>query len=305
MLTSQPSSSLSSLRRRRPLSRRTSTELYRAFERWAFDAKGYSRDTRRNYYLTGLRAEKYLRQARSTSLLYADAKDLKAFLFSLPATAASRNQARNGLVALFSFFIDQGLCDSNPAQGLPRLPTPEKLPRPLGPQQARNAEKVSETFPPQERMLFKTALYTGMRRAELLRFEWTMIEEGWIRFTGKGNKERMIPLHRNLETELNAWRGQCPSPRWVFPSPLDPTRHASSSWALDRFRALGDMIGVEKLHPHRFRHTFATQTLNSGADIATVGSLMGHSKLSTTQRYAKVREPRLQRAIETLDYRST
>jgi site-specific recombinase XerD len=285
------------------MSNRRTHELYRAFSKWGWDAKGYTPRTRYQYYILALRAEAWMREHRGRSLAWASEKDLKAFVFSLEPSAASRNGARAGLIALFEFFIEQGVTDHNPARGLPRLPTPRPLPKALAAEEADKMLGVARALQPEVAALFFTFAYAGLRIAELQKLEWRNIgHDGWIRFTGKGNKDRAVPVHAELEPLLAKWKVECPSVRWVFPSPRDPDRPMSFTTIRRHVREIGETIGSD-VHPHVMRHTIATRMLETGADLRTVQEFLGHASVSTTQIYTRVRSPRVADAMKRVTYK--
>lgn len=286
------------------MAERTTHELFRAFNRWGYDEKGYAPYTRYEYYLIVLRAEAWLRQHRNRSLVYADAKDLKAFLFSTMPSARNRNHIRSALVAAFEFFEAQGLSRINYAKTLPRLPEPRGIPKPIEHEEAMKLIGLVETLP--NRMweaMIKTFLYTGMRKMELRALERSHVSGDWIHMYGKGNKERSIKVHPELRRALDKWLIENPSAKWVFPSPRDPEKQISESALNRKVHALGEAIGIARLHPHRFRHTAATRMLERGADLRTVQVFLGHSSPQTTAVYTKVRNPRLAEAIDRLDFK--
>jgi site-specific recombinase XerD len=89
--------------------------------------------------------------------------------------------------------------------------------------------------------------------------------------------------------------------RWVFPSDRRLGQPESRTWIRVRLHEVGDMVGIH-LHPHLFRHTVATELLESGADIRDVQAFLGHASISTTQIYTQVRPARLQEAVERLSF---
>lgn len=288
------------------MSNRKTHELYRAFSKWGWDAKGYTPRTRYQYYLTALRAEGWMREHRGKSLVWATTQDLKAFLFSLEATAFTRNGARGALIAVFEFFAEQGITDLNPARQLPRLPVPRPLPKALGAAQADKLNAIALSLQLEVAAIFLTFSYAGLRLSEVRNLEWRNIEEdGWIRFEGKGRKERAVPIHAELAAILGKWKIECPSARWVFPSPLDPEKRASITWIRNQVVSIGEAAGIE-LHPHVLRHTAATRLLETtGGDIRTVQEFLGHSNVSTTTVYTRVRPARLGDAMKGFTYKET
>jgi site-specific recombinase XerD len=136
----------------------------------------------------------------------------------------------------------------------------------------------------------------GLRASEALGVNWGDIEldGGFVRVTGKGQKERMVPIGRQAIEALNLYRTACRRPgagepvfvtRW---GRLSQRQLAKDFAALTRIAALGQQVT-----PHMLRHSFATHLLERGADLRVVQELLGHSRLTTTEIYTKVTARRL------------
>lgn len=243
---------------------------------------------------------------RKKSILWANVKDLKTWLFSTPANATTRNHYRQAIVALYAFLEEREYVNANHALHLPRLPQPIPLPKSLSAGQAHAVEQAVQLFDPIIRCLRLVFLYVGLRKTEARLLEWNRVdlEDAWIRFTAKGNHERVRPLPPQVLRQLRSWREECPDPRWVFPSPYGQIRGkaVSETWVRNKIRAVGVEAGLPDLHPHVLRHTFATRLLETGAHVRQVQELLGHASLQTTQVYLSVRPMNLREAVEGLDY---
>jgi integrase/recombinase XerD len=142
---------------------------------------------------------------------------------------------------------------------------------------------------------------TGLRVSELvnLKFEQISFRQGVVRITGKGNKERLVPVGE----EAMAWLGnymiqarksilgerQCD---YLFVTNRGDSMTRQAFWHIIKRHA--KKAGIDKeLSPHTLRHAFATHLLNHGADLRVVQLLLGHSDLSTTQIYTHIARERL------------
>jgi len=139
---------------------------------------------------------------------------------------------------------------------------------------------------------------------------WSNVEdhgqEAWLRFVGKRQRERVVPIHPELRGVLKYWVTLANSPEWVWPSPFPSRRRypVSKTWVQERVREAGNMAGIEGLHPHAFRHSAATFLLEAtGGDLRTVQEFLGHSSPACTAIYAMVRPARLKEAVEKLELR--
>lgn len=152
-----------------------------------------------------------------------------------------------------------------------------------------------------DRVLFEVLYATGLRVSELVGLLLTQInlQQGVLRVTGKGNKERLVPLGEVavnwlekyiLNTRADILNGKVTDALFVTRRGSAMTRQAF--WYLIKRYAFQAEI-VSTISPHTLRHAFATHLLNHGADLRVVQMLLGHSNLSTTQIYTHVAQARL------------
>lgn len=280
--------------------------LLAEFARWGYDTRGWGQNTREKYVGRAKALERWLRENRHKSVLWANAKDLKAWLFSTPANAVTRNHYRQAIVAFYAFLQEHEYVETNHALQLPRLPQPIPLPKALTAKQAFAVEKAAKLHEPMIEVLILVYLYILVRKSEARLLEWRNIDldSKWVNFTAKGGKERVLPIPKRLLKALRAWREECPDPRWVFPSSYGKMRGRalSSSWVRVHVRQVGADAGVPDLHPHQLRHTAATRLLEKGVDVRVLQELLGHASLQTTQIYLRVRPLNLRGALDELDY---
>lgn len=142
---------------------------------------------------------------------------------------------------------------------------------------------------------------TGLRVSELvnLRLDQVSLRQGVVRITGKGNKERLVPVGEEamswLEKYLGTTRPSILSGRqsnFIFLTTRGESMTRQAFWHIIKRHA--QVAGISKtLSPHTLRHAFATHLLNHGADLRVVQLLLGHSDLSTTQIYTHIARERL------------
>jgi len=152
------------------------------------------------------------------------------------------------------------------------------------------------------------ALYaTGLRVSELvsLPVSAARTKAQFLQVTGKGNKERLVPLtdkakeamanYLALRSKQQKWRDN----PWLFPAQSASGHFTRQAFARD-LKALAANSGIEvaKVSPHVMRHAFASHLLQNGADLRAVQQLLGHSDISTTQIYTHVLDERLRRLVE-------
>ena len=151
---------------------------------------------------------------------------------------------------------------------------------------------------------------TGMRVTELVSLPRTVLagDERVFTITGKGGRERLVPLNSSARAALARYLGVGTDPaddvatmlktKWLFPS-----RAAEGHLTRQRFaqelKELSEAAGLdpERVSPHVLRHAFASHLLDRGADLRAVQQLLGHADISTTQIYTHVLEERLRRLV--------
>jgi site-specific recombinase XerD len=139
----------------------------------------------------------------------------------------------------------------------------------------------------------------GLRVSELcgLTLEAIDFSQGLLRVVGKGNKERIVPLHDTAMAALRRWRDEGRAATMTPTSPVSAcffNRRGTVLGPRDVQRLLDKRLGVGHIHPHALRHTFATHLLEGGADLRQVQELLGHESLTTTQLYTHVSKSHLQ-----------
>jgi integrase/recombinase XerD len=154
-----------------------------------------------------------------------------------------------------------------------------------------------------DRAMLELLYATGLRVSELvgIRLSEVSLQHGVIRITGKGNKERLVPMgeeaHDWIQTYLRDARPTLMQGKDIAEHVFVTTRGSGMTrqmfWVMIQRYALAAGI-VRHISPHTLRHAFATHLLNHGADLRVVQMLLGHSDLSTTQIYTHVAQARLQ-----------
>jgi site-specific recombinase XerD len=139
-------------------------------------------------------------------------------------------------------------------------------------------------------------LDTGIRASELctLTLENTFVKEGYIKVSGKGDKERMVAFgattKKALMRYLTTFRPQSDDPYLVLTSQGVITYTALNHC----IKRIGISVGIPRLHPHLFRHTFAVNYLMNGGDIMSLRLMLGHTDISVTQMYLHLAESHVQ-----------
>ena len=176
--------------------------------------------------------------------------------------------------------------------------TPKTLPRVMSEDQAKHlidgvgGGKPDRPYPERDRAIFELLYGCGIRVGELAGLSLDDIDfsERWLRVRGKGRKERQVPFVGKTREALERWLGarRAAADERALLVNRDGKRLSDRSIRnIVRFYA-GMLEGDSSIHPHSFRHAYATHLLADGADLRAIQELLGHASLSTTQKYTQV-----------------
>ncbi len=225
--------------------------------------------------------------------------DFRAWLAQLAReghVAASRARTLSAVRGLYGF-LDRGGVLHNAAIGIVRSPKlPKSLPKPLSERDAATLLEASETdwIGLRDRALFTLLYGAGLRISEALSLGRADLGDATLlRITGKGNKQRVVPLLPAIGGAVSAYLAACPyASSHLF---VGAKGEALNPGVAQRaMRGLRHQLQLpESATPHALRHSFATHLLTGGADLRAIQELLGHASLSTTQRYTEVESSRL------------
>jgi len=216
-----------------------------------------------------------------------------------PSTVARRAAA---LRRFFGFLVDDGLRKDDPSAALPRPRLERPLPRILDADEVGRIFEVAEDRaasgePAAVRNLALLELLygSGLRSSELVGLPRRAVRTGqpFLMVTGKGAKDRLVPISSRAEAAVAKWLNLAPGETlWLFPS---GKTHLSRVRLFQIVRAVAADAGIapERVSPHVLRHAFATHLLSGGADLRVLQSLLGHADIATTQIYTHVDSARL------------
>lgn len=229
-----------------------------------------------------------------------DADDIRAWLDHMMKTGAKRATVQRRLAAVKAFFRyrETTTGTASPARPLRSPKAERKLPSIMeGADIRRMIEFDAEDKRPQalrDRAIIETLYSTGLRVSELVGLDWRDIDEELAMVTvrsGKGNKDRVVPIGEPALDALKAWRSAMPI-AWESDGPviinLRGTRLTTRSVEMIVARRLIAAGIVGEITPHGLRHCFATHLLDNGADLRSIQEMLGHASLATTQRYTHV-----------------
>ena len=220
-----------------------------------------------------------------------------ADLYRRKLSPATMRRKLGALRSFFEFAVRAGEADLNTARLLATPKTPGTLPRVMTAEQTSNLLDSAARQPrgpstARDLAILEMLYGCGLRVSELVGANLDDIDFGerWLRVRGKGRKERQVPLPSKAAEALERYLATRPpktKERAVFVNPggrrlTDRTvRNIVKVYATH-------FAGDSSIHPHSFRHAYATHLLADGADLRAIQELLGHARLSTTQKYTKV-----------------
>ena len=269
---------------------------YLAIERGASPntVEGYGRDLAR--YVAWLAEEGATDPAEVT---VAQVEAHVAALSEVGLASASVERAVSAIKGFHRFMVAEQITANHPTADLPLPAKPRHLPLTLTREQVEAL--LDQPFPntaagQRDRAILETLYGCGLRVSELVGLDLRdiLLEEEMLRVFGKGSKERIVPVLGSakdaLEDYLARWRGKLASAKKpssaVFLNQRGGRISRQSAHAITE--RWGRYAGIEGLHPHTLRHSFATHLLEGGADLRIVQELLGHASISTTQLYTHV-----------------
>ena len=232
----------------------------------------------------------------------ADQEGVRAWVAQLEKSKVGPQRLRQHFAAL-KFLFGKTLARPEQVAFLSWPKDPKRLPTVLSASQVSALLGALES--PKYRVFFTTLYATGLRLKEACHLKTTDIDaaRGVIHVRlAKGGKERLVMLSPKLLVILRAyWKQERPAAPYLFPTktkkPLDPDM---ARRVLHRAAAAAG-LNSKQVTPHVLRHSFATELLESGADLRVIQVLLGHDNIQTTTRYARVSAALISKAKSPLD----
>ena len=259
--------------------------------------KKYSSCTVFSYQNDIYQFQDFLTENYSLSIEQTELKHIRNWILQLKSKnieSSSINRKLSALKSLFKFGLRNNHIKSNPCTKLQSLKTPKKLPVFFKTSELDTAlestENAKNDFAEIRNNIILEILYqTGIRRAELIGLKDSDFNffSLTLRIVGKGNKERIIPISKNLKVKAEEYINL---KNQIFDSPyfiLTDTGEQSYPNLIYRIvkSSMGEVSSLSKRSPHVIRHSFASSLLNNGAEISAVKELLGHANLAATQIY--------------------
>jgi integrase/recombinase XerC len=202
--------------------------------------------------------------------------------------------------SLFHFLAREGSVPTNVARLVKTPKSPRKVPTVASAEQTntlvdavvQGREELERPHPERDAVIFELLYGCGVRVSELVGMNLDDFDrsEQWIRIRGKGRKERQVPYGSKAASSLAKYlevRSGAPGERALLLNHRGKRLTSRGAHGIVKFYARM-VAGDSSLHPHSLRHAYATHLLSDGADLRAIQELLGHSQLSTTQKYTQV-----------------
>lgn len=237
--------------------------------------------------------------------------DLRAFAASLHDIGVSpRTQCRilSGVRSFYRFLLIDGYVAEDPTELLESPQTDGHLPEVLTTEEVDMLEQavdLSKWEGQRNKAILEVLFSCGLRVSELvtLRLSDLYLDERFIRVTGKGRKERLVPISESAVNQLRLWfDDRCRMD--IKPGEEDYVflnrrgAHLTRTMILIIVKRLGTEAGIKKtISPHTLRHSFATALLEGGADLRAIQAMLGHESIGTTEIYTHIDSHALRQEI--------
>lgn len=241
------------------------------------------------------------------------------YVTELGMSAHSQARILSGLKAFYKYLLFEDIIDKDPTSLLEGPKLGRKLPDTLSyPEIIKLFDKIDLSKPEggRNRAMLEVLYSSGLRVSELvdLRINNIYADTGFLLVTGKGNKERLVPIGRDalkyLDIYLQQIRGKSPlkPPKTGFDSFVFLNRNGGKLTRVMVFTIIKNLaiaIGLKKtISPHTFRHSFATHLIEGGADLRAVQEMLGHESITTTEIYTHLDRDYLRQVIQEFHPRS-
>ena len=289
-------------------------EYIKSYQSYLKIERGLSKNTIDNYSFDMERLCLFLTENQITvSPIMIDEETIQQFIYEVSKQLNPRSQARiiSGLKSFFSYLIFEDYRTNNPMELIESPKIGRKLPDTLSVQEIDaliSAIDLSSNEGERNRAMLETLYGCGLRVSELvaLKISDLFFEEGFIKITGKGNKQRFVPIgeltkkyillyQKTIRSKIDSKKG--------FEDTLFLNRRGRQLSRAMIFTIIKDLafkINLNKnISPHTLRHSFATHLLENGADLRSIQLMLGHESITTTEIYVHLDRTYLAQVMNT------
>ena len=275
--------------------------------------RGLSKNSIDNYALDVKKLIAYLEDHDiNESPLTINTDALQQFNYEIAKVVNERTQSRilSGLRSFFSFLIFEDYRASNPLDLIESPKIGRKLPDTLSEFEIDNLIGAIDLSTPEgerNRAILETLYGCGLRVSELtyLKMSDLFFDEGFIKVTGKGDKQRFVPILKNTQKYINIYINDIRNHLKIQPGHEDTLflnrrgKQLTRAMIFTIIKQLAEKTGLKKsISPHTFRHSFATHLLQNNADLRSIQMMLGHESITTTEIYVHLDKSHLSKIVE-------
>ncbi len=276
--------------------------------------RGLSANSIKNYSLDLVKLINYLdvNEIQISPIKITD-KTIQEFIYSASKDLNARSQSRliSGLRSFFSYLVFEDYRKDNPLDLMESPKIGRKLPDTISIEEVDRiiaAVDLSKNEGERNRAIIETLYGCGLRVSELidLKLSDLFFEEGFIKVTGKGDKQRFVPISEYTVKFINIYKDEVRVHQDIKPEATDTLflnrrgNRLTRAMIFTIVRRLTEAAGIKKkVSPHTFRHSFATHLLENGADLRAIQQMLGHESITTTEVYVHVDRSHLREVMET------
>ncbi len=251
------------------------------------------------------------RNEMGISPIHLSEKNIQEFIYQVAKEVSPRSQSRiiSGLRGFFSYLIFEGYRKTNPLELMESPKMGKKLPQTLSEEEVDAIIEAIDLSHPQgtrNKAILETLYGCGLRVSELitLKISDLFFEEGFIKVTGKGDKQRFVPIAPPTIKYISLYMHEVRVHRKNEQTTTDTLflnrrgKPLTRAMIFAMVKDLTEKAGIQKtVSPHTFRHSFATHLLKHGADLRSIQQMLGHESITTTEIYAHVDKSHLSKVM--------
>ena len=238
---------------------------------------------------------------------------IQQFIYEIAKVVNARSQSRiiSGLRSFFNYLIFEDYIKVNPLEQIESPKIGRKLPDTLSEEDINKLISAIDLSKPQgerNRAMLETLYSCGLRVSELvgLKISDLFFDEGFLKVTGKGDKQRFVPIVPNTQKLITVYKEQVRVHLPIQPNHQDILflnrrgKQLTRAMIFTIIKDLAECISLNKnISPHTFRHSFATHLLENGADLRAIQLMLGHESITTTEIYMHVDKRHLKEVMNT------
>ena len=261
--------------------------------------RGLSENSITSYENDINKLKSFLNDKGKISPLNVSADHIKEFVYSISKEVKANSQSRiiSGLKSFYDYLLFEKLIKINPVSNIESPKLRRKLPSTLSIEEINSMiNNIDKTKKESERniAIIETLYGCGLRVSELINLKISDLyfEEDFVKVTGKGNKQRLVPVSEVNKQCINTYLINSRTKLNIDSRSSDIIFLNRNGYKLTRamiftiVKSLSKKAGIKKtISPHSFRHSFATHLLENGADLKTIQQLLGHESITTTEIY--------------------